>query len=127
MTTVEDIQGISITLTRLLELLEVEEDEDDYVIRKSTGYAFKKTMSIVLEAHSIMGNTFPRASASTDYEGGVRLTWKKVDSERIVRLFCPANSEQPMDVYYSTDTDYGIEDVISVLTLVHRLEWFNEE
>ena len=72
-----------------------------------------------------MGSSFPKASASTDDEGGIRLAWTHLKPERTVRLFCPSSSEQPVDIYHSTTDEYAVEDVVSVSTLVRWLEWLN--
>jgi hypothetical protein len=111
-------------LKRILELLDLEE-EDDYGILKPTEYAFKTAMQLVVEANEIMGDYFPKASASTDHKGSIRITWKNRETKRLVRLFCPCNSEQPVDIYHDSSDEYNVEDVSSVSTLVHWLEWFN--
>ncbi|MBD2772304.1 hypothetical protein [Iningainema tapete] len=126
MTIALEAQGITITLKRILELLEAE-DEDDYGILKPTDYAFKTALSLVSEAYSQMGDTFPKATASTDHEGGIRLAWTSLKPERTVRLFCPSSSEKPVDIYHSTSDEYAVEDVVSVSTLVNWLQWFNKE
>jgi hypothetical protein len=124
MTTSVELPGITITLKRLVALLELE-DEDDYGILKPSDRAFKTVMNLVLDANSLMKNSFPRASASTDHEGGIRLTWQKLEPERTVRLFCPASPEHPVDIYHATNDEYAVEDLVSVSTLVHWLHWFN--
>lgn len=120
MTLVMD-KPFAITVESLLELLELE-DEDDYGVLKPTEYAYLTAMKLVLEAYKVLGSDFPKASASTDDLGGIRLTWTCQEPERKVRLFCPSNDEQPVDIYYSTRNDYGVVDVVSVLTLIHWLK-----
>ncbi|MGK7901258.1 MAG: hypothetical protein AB4352_07570 [Hormoscilla sp.] len=112
------------TLKSILELLDLEE-EDDYGILKPNEYAFKTAMQLVVEAHEIMEISFPKGSASTDHQGSIRITWKNRDKKRLVRLFCPCNSEQPVDIYHDSSDEYNVEDVSSVSTLVHWLEWLN--
>ncbi|MBC6481807.1 MAG: hypothetical protein GDA56_32650 [Hormoscilla sp. GM7CHS1pb] len=112
------------TLKRILELLDLEE-EDDYGILKPTEYAFKTAMQLVVEANEIMGILFSKGSASTDHQGSIRITWKNREKKRLVRLFCPCDSEQPVDIYHDSSDEYHVEDVSSVLTLVHWLEWLN--
>ena len=124
MATSIDVQGITITLKRLVELLE-SEDEDDYGILKPSDYAFKTIINLVLEAHSLIGNSFPRASASTDYQGGIRLDWTSLESEREVCLVCPFSPERPVYIYHQTSDDHAVEDRISPSILVKWLEWFN--
>jgi hypothetical protein len=117
-------QGITTTLQNLVALLELEE-EDDYGILRPNDYAFKTAMNWALEAHTILKNDFPQASASTDHLGGVRLTWKNSDQKLTVRLTCPADPTQPADLYHSSPDDYAVEDLTSVATLVRWLEWLN--
>ena len=124
MTVVVD-KAFAVTIERILELLELEE-EDDYGILKPTEYAFKTAIKLVLEAYKLMEIEFPQASACTEDEGGIRLTWSSRDEERKVCLFCQNNSEQPVDIYHSTRDDYGVVDLVFVLTLINWLKWFNE-
>jgi hypothetical protein len=118
--------GLTITLKRLLELLECD-DEDDYGVLKPTDYAFKSIMSLVLEANSLLTTEFPKASASTDERGGIRLAWTGLDPAREVCLFCPHDATEPMDIYHASETDEGVEDVASVMTLIRWLDWFNQQ
>jgi len=92
MATVVD-QEFTITLKRIVELLESEE-KDDYGILKPSEYAFKTAMNLVVETYEMMGSSFPKASASTDHEGGIILAWKNRELERQVRLFCPFSPEK---------------------------------
>jgi hypothetical protein len=125
MTAGVELPGITITLKRLVALLELE-DEDDYGILKPSDYAFKTVMNLVLDAHSLMGISFPKASASTDHQGGIRLSWKNLETERTVRLFCPSSPKHPVDIYHATNDEYAVENLVSASTLVHWLEWFNQ-
>jgi hypothetical protein len=120
--------GFSITLKRLGELYEGEDDEDEYGILKPSDFAFKTALDLVVEAHSMMGSSFPRASACTDHQGGVSLTWTSVHPACKVRLFCPFidDDEQPVRIYHRKDDEHGSEKVISVAILVDRLQWFNQ-
>jgi hypothetical protein len=113
--------GLTLTLKRLVALLDGE-DEDDYGILKPTDYAFKTVMNLLIEANSLISADFPKASASTDHQGGIRLTWTSSDTESEVCLFCPASAETPSDVYYALNTEEGVEDVHSATTLVKWLE-----
>lgn len=120
--------GFSITLKRLGELYEGEDDEDEYGILKPSEFAFKTALDLVVAAHSVMGNSFPKASACTDHQGGVSLTWTSVTPACKVRLFCPFidDDEQLVRIYYRKNDEHGSEKVISATTLVDRLQWFNQ-
>lgn len=123
-TTSED-QGIKIVQDRLVALLQ-EEDEDDYGISKPTSYAFSTAWKVVLDASEFMGNSFPKASASTDDEGGIRLTWTRLKPEVEVRLVCPSRPDKQMYLYHELAEKYGVVDDVSALTLASWLQWFNK-
>ena len=120
------LEGFSITLKRLVELLDLEE-EDDYGILRPTPYAFTTAMKLVLEAYEVMGDSFPPASPCTDHLGGIKLSWSSRNPERTVRLFCPDSPEQPADIYHSTSNEYAVEYLLSVSRLLYWLQWFNGE
>ena len=125
MTVALEVQGITITLKRILELLEAE-DEDDYGILKPTDYAFKNVLNLVSKAYYLMGSSFPKASASTDEEGGIILNWKSLDPERDVILFCTSSPDKPAYVYHDYQNEHAVEYDVSASNLVHWLQWFNK-
>ncbi len=73
---------ITVTLKRLIDLLE-EDESDEYGILQPSQSAFKLAMLLVIEAYEVMGDSFPRASASTDEQGSIRLTWSKLESGKL--------------------------------------------
>jgi hypothetical protein len=115
---------LAVTLKRLIALLE-EEEADDYGILQPSPSAFKLAMQFILEAHESIGANFPRASASTDEEGSIRLTWSKSDPDRQVRLVCPARSDRPAYLYHEIEDTYALEESVTVPTIVKWLEWLN--
>ena len=123
--TTSENQGIKIVQARLIALLQ-EEDEDDYGISKPTSYAFSTAWKVVLDASEFMGNSFPKASASTDDEGGIRLTWTRLKPEVEVRLVCPSKPDKQMYLYHELAEKYGVVDDVSALTLASWLQWFNK-
>lgn len=123
--TTSEAQGIKIVQDRLVALLQ-EEDEDDYGISKPTSYAFSTAWKVVLDASEFMGNSFPKASASTDDEGGIRLTWTRLKPEVEVRLVCPSRPDKQMYLYHELAEKYGVVDDVSALTLASWLQWFNK-
>jgi hypothetical protein len=36
-------------------------------------------MNFAVEAYDVMGDRFPKASAGADEQGGIRLTWSKLN------------------------------------------------
>src|SRR6476620_1583528 len=99
-----------ITVERLLELLDLEE-EDEYGILRPTEYAFRTAMKLVVEAYDIMGNSFPKCSTGTDDRGSITLDWTSLEPERTVRLFCPFSAEQPVDIYHHANNENAVEDM----------------
>ncbi|XZN91092.1 MAG: hypothetical protein ACM65M_26440 [Microcoleus sp.] len=119
------LSNFRITVERLIELLDLEE-EDEYGILRPTEYAFRTAMKLVVEAYDSMGNSFPKCSTGTDDQGSIRLAWENINADRRVRLFCPSNAEEKAYIYHQKNQEYKSEDLISASTLVHWLEWFNK-
>jgi hypothetical protein len=114
---------VTMTLKRLVALLE-EDEIDEYGTLRPNQTAFTVAMRFILEAYDGMGDRFPKASASTDEEGGIRLTWSKLEPECEVRLVCPAR--QPAYLYHELGNDYAVERDVTVVTLCQWLEWLNQ-
>lgn len=110
---------ITVTLKRLIDLLE-EDESDEYGILQPSQSAFKLAMLLVIEAYEVMGDSFPRASASIDEQGSIRLTWSKLESEYEVRLVCAANAEQPY-LYLELGDTYALQRDINASILVQWL------
>jgi len=124
MTVVVD-KPFAVTLESLVELLELE-DEDDYGVLKPTEYAYLTAMKLVLEAYKVLGSDFPKASASTDDEGGIRLSWQSREKDCRVRVFCPSSPEKKAYIYHQKGDEYGCDYEVSAPALVSWLKWFNE-
>lgn len=115
---------IEIVRNRLIELFQ-EEDEDEYGLLKPTTYAFVTAWKLVSDASKLMEKSFPKASASTDDKGGIRLTWTRLESEIEVRLICPSEPSQKTYLYHEKGEAHGIIDDVTGLTLAGWLQWFN--
>ena len=118
-------RDITVTLKRLIALLE-EDETDEYGTLQPTQFAFKLAMQLVFEAYEVMGDRFPRTSASTDEQGGIRLTWSKLEPECEVRLVCPDRGDQQAYIYHELGDAYAVEQNVTASVLVHWLEWFNQ-
>ena len=116
---------ITVTLKRLVALLE-EDETDEYGVLQPSQAAFKLAMQFVVEAYDVMGDDFPKASASTDEQGSIRLTWSKLEPECEVRLICPAHHDQQAYLYHELGNDYAVEREVTVSTLLPWLEWLNQ-
>ncbi|MFB2835842.1 hypothetical protein [Floridanema evergladense] len=114
---------IAVTLKRLIALLE-EDETDEYGILQPSQSAFKLAMRLVVEAYEIMGDSFPRASASTDEQGSIRLTWSKLEPECEVRLICPTDANQQAYLYHELGESYAVEKSVTASILVQWLEGY---
>ena len=95
-----------ITVERLIELLDLEE-EDEYGILRPTEYAFRTAMKFVVEAYDSMGNSFPKCSTGTDDRGSIRLAWQNINGDRRVRLFCPHSSDEKAYISHQNSEEYS--------------------
>lgn len=118
-------QGIKIVRDRLIELLQ-SEDEDEYGILKPTPHAFATAWKLVSDASELMRKSFPKASASTDDKGGIRLTWTRLKPEIEVRLICPYEPSKKTYLYHETSEKHGTIDDVTALALASWLQWFNK-
>ena len=116
---------ITVTLKRLVALLE-EDETDEYGVLQPSQAAFKLAMRFVVEAYDAMGDRFPKASVSTDEQGSIRLTWSKLEPECEVRLICPAHANQQAYLYHELGNDYAVERGVTVSILLQWLEWLNQ-
>ncbi|MHC5726644.1 MAG: hypothetical protein ACYTXY_21400 [Nostoc sp.] len=116
---------ITVTLKRLVALLE-EDETDEYGILQPSQYAFKLAIRLVVDTYEAMGDRFPLASTSTDEQGSIRLTWSKPSPEREVRLVCPATVEQQAYLYHELGDNYAIERDVTASILVQWLQWLNQ-
>jgi hypothetical protein len=116
---------ITVTLKRLVALLE-EDETDEYGALQPSQSAFKLAMQFVVETYDVMNDRFPKASVSTDEQGGIRLTWSKLEPECEVRLICPAHADQQAYLYRELGNDYAVERDVTVSILLHWLEWLNQ-
>ncbi|MEM8845330.1 MAG: hypothetical protein AAGB35_09855 [Pseudomonadota bacterium] len=116
---------ITVTLKRLVALLE-EDETDEYGILQPSQSAFKLAMGMVVDVYEAMGDSFPRASVSTDEQGSIRLTWSKQSPECEVRLVCPASAEEQLYLYHEMGDNYAVERDVTASILVQWLEWLTK-
>lgn len=118
-------EALKITQERLIELWQ-EDEEDEYGIVRPTVYAFDKAWSIITEASQFLKDSFRKASVSTDEEGGIRLTWTKLESEAEVRLICPCDHYKEVYLYHEKDSEYNIVKNVTGFNLASWLDWLNQ-
>lgn len=117
-------QGIEIVYERLIDLWQ-EEYEDEYGILKPTSHAFDTAWKLVSDASNSLKENFPKASISTDDQGGIRCTWTRLEPETEVRLICPSKPSQTAYLYHENNGKHGIIDDVTALTLASWLQGFN--
>lgn len=115
----------TMTLKRLVALLD-EDETDEYGILQPSQAAFKLAMRLVMEAYEVMGDRFPKATASTDEQGSIRLTWSKPSPECEVRLFCPSYDDLQTYLYHELGETYAVEKPVTTSVLIQWLEWLNQ-
>ena len=116
---------ITVTLKRLIALLE-EDETDEYGILQPSQFAFRLAMRLIIDAYEALGDRFPLASASTDEQGSIRLTWSKQSPECEVRLVCPATTDEQAYLYHELADNYAVEQGVTASILVQWLEWLNQ-
>jgi hypothetical protein len=119
--------NFKITQNRLLELLkEEEEDEDGYDLPKPTPYAFYETWNLLEKVSAIMKDQFPKARASTDGEGGIRLAWSNLQTKAKVRLIYGATPKDQKYIYHEQANEHSVIEQVSVSSLLNWLKWLNQ-
>lgn len=119
------INGLEITIERINELLEDEEEDEYGEVIIPTEYAIQTAIELVSEAARLIPKRFFKAWVSTEDRGGVRLDWSKPELEKEVRLVIPATSNNKIYLYHETIHEYGVEYNVSAKTLSHWLSWSN--
>jgi len=108
------------TLSRLVDLLAEDEDEDDYGPTSPTRHAFKVAFWLVRGAHRLTALRIS-GSPSVDSLGGIRLTWKYADRE--LRLVCPSSRAEQAYLYKQSEfRNSAIHGVTSPI-LAEELSW----
>jgi hypothetical protein len=115
----------TMTLKQLVALLE-EDETDEYGILQPSQAAFKLAMRLVMEAYEVMGDRFPKATASTDEQGSIRLTWSKPSPECEVRLVCPSYEDLQTYLYHELGETYAVERSVTTSVLIQWLGWLNQ-
>ncbi len=101
----------------LRELLHGDE-EDDYGVLRPTMYAFGYLLDILFACAATM--ELPYGTITTDYEGGIRVTWKNAAGN--VRLIIPAQGKGTHYIYFEAGTDYHADPVVTPKELCDRLQ-----
>jgi hypothetical protein len=119
------LRDLELTLRRINELKEDEEDDEYGEIIKPTEYATKVAIELVTKAAKSISARFFKAWASTEDSGGVVLTWSKPELAKKVRLVIPPKSDRKIYLYHEMAEEYGVEYNVSAKTLSKWLNWCN--
>lgn len=115
-------EGFRVIHSRLLHLLERDDEEEDQVM--PTSHAYNMALSLLLDTQKLFQD-MPPANVTADETGGIRVQW--ISPERQVRLVIPAQSEGRQYVYFEASNDYNLEDNPSPAALAKQLRWFLEQ
>jgi hypothetical protein len=118
---------LEITIDRIRELTELDEEDEDGEVVIPTKYAIQKAIELVSEAEKLMSSGFFKAWVSSEDTGGIRLTWSKPELKKQVRLVVPPTSDQKTYLYHEHHDEYGVEYNISAKTLSNRLRRLNSK
>jgi hypothetical protein len=118
---------LEITIERINELLEDDEEDEYGEVIIPTEHAIKTATKLVLESARLIPKRFFKAWVSTEDLGGVRLDWSKPDLEKEVRLVIPSTANSKIYLYHETINEYGVEYNVSAKTLSHWLSWLNSK
>ena len=120
----QQIAGYEVTVSRVRELLS-EPETDEYGISRPTPYAYHRALQLLEGASRQARHPIPRGSASTDSEGGIRVTWTRTNRE--LRLVVASSVERDSYIYYEAGDSYGVEAVSSSKDLARWVEWLVAE
>jgi hypothetical protein len=121
------IPELEITVERISELKE-EDEEDEYgEIINPTEYAIKAAIELVSKTARSISEKFFKAWVSTEDSGGVVLTWSKPELDKKVRLVIPPMPDRKIYFYHEMAEEYGVEYNVSAKTLSEWLSWCNSK
>jgi len=111
--------GLVIVLARLDALRE--EDDDEMGDASPTSAAFERTRDLVIRANEQMQNEFPRGTASTEHDGGIRIEWRRDNRE--VKLVAAAQPGSQEYLYHEEGNAHGLEKEVHPARLAEWLDW----
>jgi hypothetical protein len=106
----------AVTLQRV-EDLRREESEDD----QPSGYAYERTLEVLIKAGRELGLRFPRASASVGPNRGLRITWSYGLKE--VRLICAGIPGSKSYIYSECGLQHAVDYYVDGGRLAQHLMW----
>ncbi len=115
--------GFSTIHADLLELLADDEDDEEQI--KPTEYAFSRSLRLLLDTQALRLQSFPRASVTADFNGGIRLQWKAND--RQLRVVIPSHVDGHHYLYHESGDLFEAMDDPSPVTLAEWLRWLTDE
>jgi hypothetical protein len=124
-TTARKHDGLNTVLSRLKKLLEVAEDYDAEFL-PPTREAYEAAVEMIAQSAALLGDgfPFPRAVATADGEGGIRLRWKH--GSREVRAWIPAREPAAGYIYHEAGEVHRAERGIPAPRLAKWLRWLLE-
>lgn len=117
-------ENLRITQNRLNELLTIEEDEEEAIVKPSE-YAFNTACKIISDVYRALRDKFPKASVSVDSVGEITLGWYRREIDSKVGFVCSPTQEEKNYIYYAKGEEFNIVENVTSQTLVKWLEWLN--
>ena len=111
--------GLVIVLARLDALRDTEEEDGDGASLPTTS-AFERTRDLVIRANEQMQNEFPRGTASTEHDGGIRIEWRR--DHREVKLIAAAHPGSQEYLYHEEGDIHGLEKEVHPALLADWLD-----
>ncbi|MDQ2809852.1 MAG: hypothetical protein M3Z04_23485 [Chloroflexota bacterium] len=111
------------TVTRVLDLLEADDNEADY--KRPNVHTVAAAERWLNLAYAQMDQTFPKGAAVADEEGGVRIYWQS--PKRNVQLVIPDKPGAKPWIYQQEGKDYSLDREVSPEKLAYWLNWLAQE
>ncbi|MCB0061134.1 MAG: hypothetical protein KDE19_03430 [Caldilineaceae bacterium] len=103
-------QNYYTVISRILDLLLEDEIDDEYGGETlPTKHAVNRVLAVLSNTYEILGTVFPKASASTSFNGGIRVQW--MHPQFSVRLIIPSVADQDEYIFSEDEETYGTEKV----------------
>ncbi|HLP91276.1 MAG TPA: hypothetical protein VK184_22180 [Nostocaceae cyanobacterium] len=117
-------ENLRITQNRLNELLTIEEDEEEAIVKPSE-YAFNTACKIISDVYRVLQDKFPKASVSVDSVGKITLRWNRPEKKFKVGFVCSDNQEEDNYIYYKKGEEFELIENATSQTLIQWLELLN--
>ncbi len=111
--------------SRLMRLFSIKKEDigDEEGAVTPTTYANSRVEKLLADTYSSLMHDFYKGSATTSFEGGIRVEWMR--SNASVRLVVSSKANGKEYIYFELENESGLE-AVSVNNLVNRLRWLRQ-